>query len=135
MLRQEFLDELWDAADPKSTEQRLRGADTNRFMLPADRAELATQIARVLGLQERFAEACAVLDGIDPDKFDTADKPDGGAIVRVRLALERGRLHRTSGSPAAAVRFLGEAAQLAGEHGFSALEQAARALMEPGPQD
>jgi hypothetical protein len=57
VISQDLLDELWDFSDPKGSEQRLRAADTNRFALRTDRNELATQIARALGMQSRFAEA------------------------------------------------------------------------------
>lgn len=79
MVRQEWLDELWDFEDPAGSEHMLRDAV----------AVLQTQVARALGLQERFAEADAVLNAVN------------GAGDRV--LLERGRLRNSAGDPAAAV--------------------------------
>lgn len=108
MISQEQLDQLLNAADPKTSEQRLRAADTNRFAPRADRDELATQVARMLGLQSRFSEALAMLDGI------TGTEPQ----VRVRVLLERGRVLNSSGSGTAAEPLLEEAARLAQAHGL-----------------
>ena len=87
MISQDLLDELWDFSDPKGSEQRLRAADTNRFALRSDRNELATQIARALGMQSRFAEALHLLERID----------DGEPVVLARILLERGRILNASG--------------------------------------
>ncbi|MGL4255375.1 MAG: hypothetical protein ACRCSL_03510 [Microbacterium sp.] len=59
---------------------------------PATRAELETQVARALGLQERFDEADAVL----------STTPVLSAALTVRVALERGRVRNSAGDPAAA---------------------------------
>ncbi len=60
-----LLDNFWDFGDPAGSEARFR-----KQLGPLDpkgiaAAELTTQLARALGLQDRFTEASAVLDGID----------------------------------------------------------------------
>lgn len=97
-LSQAVLDELWDFGDPAGSETRLRAA-VEAEPDAATRAELETQVARALGLQERYADADALLSAI----------PVLTPAVSVRVALERGRL-RNSASDAAAARPLFELA-------------------------
>jgi len=85
---------LWDFEDLDASERRLReqlGAE------PDDdgRAEVLTQLARVEGLRDRFAEADALLD--------EAAALAWSQVARARLELERGRVLRSSGAPAAAL--------------------------------
>lgn len=101
-LSQSLLDELWDFSDPVASEARLRDAAASESDA-ASRAELMTQVARALGLQERYADGDAVLEGI------AAPDP----AVAVRMALERGRLRNSAGDPAAAVPLFARAAQAA----------------------
>jgi tetratricopeptide (TPR) repeat protein len=87
------LDELWDFDDADASAVRFRaaaeGADAQGDTAAA--AAARTQQARALGLQGRFDEGHAVLDGVD-----TAHQtPDG---VQVRSRLERGRLLNSSGA-------------------------------------
>jgi tetratricopeptide (TPR) repeat protein len=113
-LTQTRLDELWDFSDAPASEQRLRrAAEAARG---AERAELLTQVARALGLQERFAEADAVLD-------DVAAGPDADdAAVRARTALERGRVRNSAGDAAAAVPLFAEAERTAAAAGLTFLQ-------------
>lgn len=111
MIPQERLDELWDFSDPQASEQRLRDADTNQFALRPDRDELATQIARALGLQGRHSEALDMLERIDDDE----------PVVQVRVLLERGRVLHASGRPSQALPLFEAAARLAGEIGHDYL--------------
>jgi hypothetical protein len=90
-IAQSLLDDLWDFSDPAGSEVRLRAA-AQESTDAASRAEFQTQVARALGLQERYDEADAILDAI------RADSP----VIVVRVALERGRLRNSSGDPAAA---------------------------------
>lgn len=99
---QSLLDQLWDFADPAGSESRLRAARAEETD-SASRAELDTQIARALGLQERFDEAEALLDAIPIDT----------AAVAARTALERGRLRNSAGHPDAAVAYFLAAADAA----------------------
>lgn len=113
------LREMWDFRDPAASEARFAAAASDRSRPPSHRAELATQRARALGLQGRFDEADDVLDAV----LDGADVPPPvGGVVGVRVALERGRLRRSAGDPAAAVVHLRAAASVAERIGATALE-------------
>ncbi len=79
--------DLWDFTDPQGSELRLRTLASASQEPQATHAR--TQVARALGLQGKYAEGHAVLDGL------TVDDPES----RVRLALERGRLLRSAGAP------------------------------------
>jgi hypothetical protein len=109
-LEQAVLDELWDFSDPVASEARLRAAfDTATD--PVERRELRTQVARALGLQERFTEGHGVLDALDLDE----------PVVAVRAALERGRLHNSAGAPVEAAWHFRRAAALADDNGLTFL--------------
>ncbi len=100
---------LWDFDDPAGSEQRLRSAAEEA--VADDRGVLLTQVARALGLQERYDEAHALLDGLDPLSPDVA----------ARISLERGRLLRSAGTPSQAERHFEEAERVAGDGGLDAL--------------
>ena len=99
-IAQSLLDDLWDFSDPAGSEQRLRAAAEEETDA-ATRGELNTQVARSLGLHERYDEADAVLDGI-------RSPSQAGAV---RIALERGRLRNSAGDPAAALPLFRAAAE------------------------
>ena len=99
---------LWDFEDPVVSEQRFR--DAASAAAGDDEQVLLTQVARSLGLQERYAECQALLDTL------TSMAPE----VRIRVALERGRLVRSSGSDGARAAFE-EAAGIAAGAGLDAL--------------
>lgn len=101
MLIQADLDALWDFADAAGSEARLRAAAAAES--GTVRAELETQVARAMGLQERYAKADMILEAIG----------DQAPVVRVRVALERGRVRNSSGDRAGAAPLLREAASLA----------------------
>ncbi|MEZ3160580.1 hypothetical protein AB1K54_08510 [Microbacterium sp. BWT-B31] len=105
-VTQAQLDALWDFGDAAGSEGRLREA-AQAATDAATRAELETQIARALGLQGRFDEADALLDAI-PAEVATAE-----AAVRVRIALERGRLRNSGGDPDGALALFREATEAA----------------------
>jgi len=105
-LRQQELDALWDFSHPAGSEARLRAA-ADAETDAATRAELETQVARALGLQERFAEGDAVLDAIP------ADLAARSSSVRARVLLERGRLRDSAGDADAAAALFREAADAA----------------------
>jgi len=93
------LDSLWNYDAPAESEARFRarlaelGGDASAASL-----EARTQLARSLGLQQRFDDAHAELD-----RVETALRAQGDAAsprVRARLHLERGRTLRSSGKPA-----------------------------------
>jgi len=90
------IDVLWNFGDPAGSEARFREAMASAS--EGQRLELATQIARAQGLQQRFADAHATLDAIS------------GLVSgrqRVRYLIERGRILNSAGSPElAAAQFL-----------------------------
>lgn len=100
---------LWDFDDPARSEDRFRAALADAS--PEDRGVLLTQVARALGLQGRYDDGHAVLDAVDT----------AGAEVATRVALERGRLLRSAGDPAAASPHFDAAVALASAAGLEAL--------------
>jgi len=110
-VAQALLDELWDFSDAAASEARLRSAAA-RATDADERAELETQVARALGLQDRFAEADELLDAL------SAHAP----AVRTRRALERGRLRNSAGDAAAAVPLFRAAAEDAASAGLVFLQ-------------
>lgn len=105
MLDQETLDRLWKIQDPELSEQRFRDALADPAYDADERAELATQLGRAIGLQGRYEEADALLDSVDGDE----------PTVGVRILLERGRVLNSSGHAAMAVPLFEQAAEL-GDH-------------------
>jgi tetratricopeptide (TPR) repeat protein len=92
-LSQARLDELWDFDDVAGSESRLWKELESRDPDSIEAAELRTQLARAKGLQERYAEADELLDGIT----------HGDGVVLTRVLLERGRLRNSSGRASAAI--------------------------------
>ncbi|HET6270577.1 MAG TPA: hypothetical protein VFE00_10955, partial [Arthrobacter sp.] len=103
MLDQQTLDRLWDFDNPGLSEARFRAATADPGFDADERAELATQLGRAIGLQGRFEEADELLDSIDGDE----------PTVAVRVLLERGRVLNSSGHAAMAVPLFEQAAELA----------------------
>jgi tetratricopeptide (TPR) repeat protein len=110
-INQERLDALWDFDDAAKSEAQLRAA-ADAEPDPAIAAELTTQVARALGLQDRFAEADALLDSIA--------HPTGAVAVRVHL--ERGRLRTSSDHLAEAIPLFEAALAEAAADGLVFLE-------------
>jgi tetratricopeptide (TPR) repeat protein len=106
MLDQETLDRLWNFEVPGLSEQRFRDALTDPTYNTDEKAELATQLGRAIGLQGRYEEADALLDSLDGE-----DEP----TVGIRILLERGRVLNSSGHAAMAVPLFEQAAEL-GDH-------------------
>src|SRR3954449_6266322 len=100
---------LWSFDDPAVSEQRLRAAAETAE--GAERLVLLTQVARALGLQERYDEGHAVLDHLSVDDVEVA----------TRASLERGRLLRSAGRPEEARPHFEAAAAGAREAGLEAL--------------
>lgn len=106
------LGALWDFEDPAGSEARLRAAADGAA--GEERLVLLTQVARALGLQERYDEARSLLDEVQ----ETAS---GSAEVAVRTELERGRVHRSSGDPGGALAHFRAAAATAADAGLDVL--------------
>ena len=86
---------LWDFDDLDATERRFH-EQLELEESDAGRAEVMTQLARVAGLRGDFEEGHRLLD-------EAAARARDSAIARAYIDLERGRLHRSSGDPAAAL--------------------------------
>jgi tetratricopeptide (TPR) repeat protein len=85
------VDALWNFDDPAASELRFREALANAS--GDDALILRTQIARTLGLRQRYDESQRELDAIEPALAAAGIEP------RVRAWLERGRTLRSSGKP------------------------------------
>ena len=125
------LDDLWDFDDPAASAARFRAAievaEAGGDNAAADEAR--TQLARSLGLQDRFTDGHALLD-----RIDTVHPADDR--IRVRSRLERGRLMRSGGDPAASVTPFEEAWELArtvGEDGLAVDAGHTLALVDAPP--
>ncbi len=104
VITQKLLDELWDFEDPAGSEQRIAAEEASESHTDSERAELVTQRARALGLQQRFDDGHELLDSLgDPSE----------AVVRTRVALETGRLLNSAGRPTEAVAEFETAARTA----------------------
>lgn len=88
-LSEASLGELWDFSNLQVSEERFLRALDEAERDSVIEAELATQLARSLGMQARYAEAEALLDAIE----------NQDAVVLARTCLERGRLRTSSGHP------------------------------------
>jgi tetratricopeptide (TPR) repeat protein len=82
---------LWDFDDLDASEARLR-EQLELEQTDAGRAEVLTQLARVEGLRDRFAEGDRL---IEEAQSIAGNDPAASA----RIALEQGRLRRSSGDP------------------------------------
>jgi tetratricopeptide (TPR) repeat protein len=100
---QALIDSLWAFDDPTASERRFREAAQAD---PRVQAALSTQVARALGLQGRFDDGFAVLDGL------AVDTPE----LEVRVALEKGRIENSRGEP--------QAARPLFEHAFARAQEA-----------
>lgn len=87
------FDKLWDYNKPAETEQKFRDllSDLNTGNGIEYELELKTQLARTLGLQQKFEEAHKLLDEVEMKlKSDLH-------IAKIRYLLERGRTLNSSG--------------------------------------
>ena len=90
MLDQQTLDRLWNFEDPALSEHRFRDALADPAYNTDEKAELATQLGRAIGLQGRYEEADALLDPIDGEDEPTVGSP-GAAGTRPGAELQRPR--------------------------------------------
>src|SRR5438445_4980675 len=120
---------LWDFDDLDATEHRFR-AQLEQEGTDERRAEVMTQLARVLGLREQFAEGDRLID-------EAGALAGASAVARTRILLERGRLRRSSGDVSSALPLFEsafEAASQAGEHFLAADAAHMAALAAPDRQ-
>jgi tetratricopeptide (TPR) repeat protein len=125
------LRDLWDFGDPEGSRKRFEElADQPGVQRdPGYLAEVTTQIARTLGLQQRFDEAHAVLDRVDSMLTEQM------RAASVRSRLERGRIRNSAGEPAASIPLFSEALQQAQRAGLDDLAVDAAhmlGIVEPG---
>jgi tetratricopeptide (TPR) repeat protein len=106
---------LWDFDRPAESEQRFRAALDSAEAGTADALVLRTQLARALGLQGRFDDALAELDAVASAGGDT------GPVVHTYLAVERGRVLRSSGDAEAARPLFLRALEVASSAGLDHL--------------
>jgi tetratricopeptide (TPR) repeat protein len=104
---------LWDFDDLDASEARFRELVAREPAGPG-RAEVLTQLARVEGLRGRFDECGRLLDEAEALAGDDL-------VARTRLALERGRMKRSSGDAPAALPLFESAFELALAAGDDAL--------------
>ena len=100
---------LWDFDDPATSGERF--LDAAEHAEEPDRTSWLTQYVRALGLQERYDEATKILDGLHSDVPEAA----------TYLALERGRVLRSSGRVEESRPLFESAAALAEAGGLEAL--------------
>src|SRR3954454_2828538 len=100
---------LWDFDDPVASGERF--LDAAEHAVEPDRTSWLTQYVRALGLQEKSAEPTKVLDALHSDAPESA----------TYLALERGRVLRSSGRVEEARPHFDRAAALAEAGGLEVL--------------
>jgi tetratricopeptide (TPR) repeat protein len=115
VIAQELLDDLWDFEDPAGSGRRFAAAEELPSHTESERAELATQRARALGLQGRLDDGHALLE--------SAGRTSGtDTVVATRIALETGRLLNSADRPAEAIPRFEAAVSSAGSGGLLFLQ-------------
>src|SRR3972149_7207611 len=124
---------LWNYDQPAQTEAKFRE------LLPLAQksgdidylAEIMTQIARTLGLQQKFDQAHTLLDSVEVLLKDAGQPP------RVRYLLERGRVYNSSGKKQEAVSLFKEAWEGASKAGldFFAVDAAHMLAIAAPPEE
>ncbi len=106
-MKREEIGELWNFSNPQQSEAKFKKAiseETDEIVI----AELQTQLARSLGLQQKFAEAMQLLSQIE-----TQD-----ARVLAMIPLEMGRCLNSSGNKIDAKKLFQESYDLSEKHGI-----------------
>jgi tetratricopeptide (TPR) repeat protein len=111
---------LWDFDQPAVSGQRFEAevARAESDGRAADAVLMRSQVARALGLRREFAESAAELDRAEAG---LAQLTSSAPLLRVYLDLERGRMLRSSGDPAAARPLFLRAFATAEEAGLGSL--------------
>jgi tetratricopeptide (TPR) repeat protein len=118
---QQTIDRMWNFADPAVSEERFREAADDDAHTAHERAVMATQLARAVGIQGRADEATAILDELEQGERPADEPPEEAAELRARIALERGRLLATSDRVPDALPFLTKAVREAAVAGSTFL--------------
>ena len=82
---------MWDFSDPLASEKNFREKMKKHSNSAFEVWELQTQVARALGLQEKFFQAFQVLDSIQAG-LEYAPVCESKDLVGIRYNLERGRI-------------------------------------------
>lgn len=120
------LRRLWDFDDLDATEARLR-TQLAAEAAGSGQAEVLTQLARVNGLRDQYDAGERLL-------LEAESLAGDSAPARIRIDLERGRMVRTGGDPAAALPLFAhayESALAAGEQFLAADSAHMAALAAP----
>lgn len=104
---------LWDFDDLDGSERRFT-AQLGLETTGDGRAEVLTQLARVKGLRDLFAEGEALI-------LEAEKASEGGAAARTRILMERGRLLRSNDDATGAAPLFEAAFKVAAEGGELAL--------------
>lgn len=104
------FDSKWDYSDPAATEatfrEMLEQAEDDDYRLV-----LQTQIARTLGLQQKYEQAHALLDGL-------GEVAGFSPLVQARFGLEKGRVYNSSNQADKAIPHFEAALEAASGNGF-----------------
>ena len=100
---------LWDFDDLDGSERRFQD-QLRKETSDAGRAEVLTQLGRVQGLRDMFAEGERLIE-------QAHALSDGSAVVRARIEIERGRLRNSNGDAVAALAMFELAFQIADQSG------------------
>ncbi len=112
------FDALWNFDDPALSERRFRESIAALEPGSIDRLETETQLARAIGLQMKFDDAHRVLDGVESA---ASEHETPHPRLAVRIALERGRVHNSSGKRELALPLFATAYETAVAAGEDAL--------------
>lgn len=107
------IDRLWDYSKPDESEERFRSllADADAAEHLQARIGILTQIARAQGLQRKFEDANSTLDEAEGLLTEETE------VGRIRVLLERGRVHNSSGDAKGSRVFFERALDTAREAG------------------
>lgn len=86
---QALIDRLWDFSDAAASAERFRAASIDPAGSATERAVMATQLARALGLLGRIDEAVEVLDAL-PASFSAPEVADGPDLPAAAEAADAG---------------------------------------------
>ena len=106
------FDAKWNFDDPSGTQKTFMQIldEVNFDDHPEYHLELRTQIARTLGLQQKYQEAHATLDAVEKDLTPAY------TTARIRYLLERGRVYNSSKNPEKSRSYFLEAWELSVKH-------------------
>jgi len=111
----ERIFDIWDSYSGKEVQKEFQEwlAEDTVGLTNAEKGQVTTQLARSIGLQNKFDEANKLLDealGVHSEESSKVDKANLKTnfdliVLQLRVALERGRVHNSSGHPALAIPY------------------------------